>query len=133
MHPAGQVGDAAALALGLGLTDPAVAVVVGDGQCAQSQLQADHLEQAGTEHVWRVASAAGILGDGRARAGVAIGRVVAGGAGIGRAATGHLGGAVGQRRPGQLAGLAVNAVAHTKLALENAATPLVTQPRVDLL
>src|SRR5262249_52084837 len=112
---------------------PAVAVGVGEGQRVQADLLADHLDEAGAEHVRRVAALAAVLGHGRPGAAVAVGRVVADGAGVDVRARHHLAGAVGQQQAVELAGVAVDAVALAPLALRQAPAPLVAQPRVHLL
>src|SRR5262249_514180 len=128
-----QVGDDAALALGFLKTDPAVAVGVGDGHRLQADMLADHLDQAGAEHVRRVPALAAVLGNVGPGAAVAVGRVVADAAAVDVAARHHLADAVGQQQAVELAGVAVDAIALAELALRQAPAPLVAEERINLL
>ena len=128
-----QVAENAAFTFCFDVADPAIVIAVGDGQGLQAHLQPDHLDETAAKEVGGVTPRTAVLGDGHAGAAVAVRDVVAGAAGAGMAPIHHLAEAVGQGQAVEFPGLAVDAVALAKVALEHAAAPLITEPGIDLL
>jgi hypothetical protein len=129
----GKIADHAALALRFIGADPAIVIGIGEGQRLGTKFDANHFQQACAEHVWCISAFAAVFGNGCASAAVAIGRVVADGAGVDVAAGHHFGCAIGKDDTVDFAGVAIDAVHLAEFALGEVPAPLIAEPGIDFL